>query len=407
MLKSFKTIGITLIFYLTSLSLYNLEVSKNKYVLSPSYKSLNQSLINEGSNEQLFEGISIKKPNKVDRAKVKIEKKLKGLENIVDENIMDFISKVHNSPKEVKINYKGFIIIASSNIAEGLANYYEKHKKHREEIIKALENIIQTIASPNFNPYKTNLFKVENYKDYGLFLSHVNIILGSYERVAHNGKYRILNEKISKYLAKRILSDKYNHMPSFPHSSLRWPADQAALLYSLYLYDANFGKDISKKPIRKWLDYMKKHGIDKRTGLHVSEVTGRAKYSPIPRGCALSWTIKYMVKFAPKEAKKLWSRYKKEFLVDYILFAGLREYPKGYDLNPDIDSGPIFNGIGTSATVFGIGAANAIGDHLTYCKLFNLYKMGKLIISIVGDNKTKRLSNDLLASSIIFSSKYQ
>ena len=56
---------------------------------------------------------------------------------------------------------------------------------------------------------------------------------------------------------------------------------------------------------------------------------------------------------------------------------------------------------------FGIGAANAIGDHLTYCKLFNLYKMGKLIISIVGDNKTKRLSNDLLASSIIFSSKYQ
>jgi len=59
-----------------------------------------------------------------------------------------------------------------------------------------------------------------------------------------------------------------------------------------------------------------------------------------------------MAKFASKEAKLLWDKYKDNFLVNYIIFAGFREYPKGSHLKEDIDSGPIINGIGASATAF-------------------------------------------------------
>jgi len=77
-------------------------------------------------------------------------------------------------------------------------------------------------------------------------------------------------------------------MPSFPNKHLRWPADQAAVLYSLFLYDQNLETNLSKEPIKEWSNYMKKYGTDSKTGLHISEVTGGTNSSNTSRGCTLS-----------------------------------------------------------------------------------------------------------------------
>ncbi len=330
------------------------------------------------------------------------------MRGIVDDNILQFICRVHKDKNSVGLYNPVFATIASSYIAEGLRNYYYEHKDKRASIIKALDNIVQTNISRGFNPYKKNLYKVKDYGNYGVYLAHMNIILGEYESVAHDGKYKELNKKISYYLREKSLLDPTRHVPSYNdrRSMLRWPADQVAVLFSLYLYDKNYGTHISDVPINEWLEYMDRYGIDPKTGLHKSEITGKEKYSSVPRGCALSWSIRYMSYFDKRKTKIIWERYKKSFLKDYLIVAGFREYPKGSMFIADIDSGPIINGIGASATVLGIGAANAMGDMITYYKLKNMYFMAKIGLYIIAPKK-RRLMNDLLSSAIMFCMKNQ
>ncbi|MDP6945288.1 MAG: VCBS domain-containing protein, partial [Myxococcota bacterium] len=61
----------------------------------------------------------------------------------------------------------------------------------------------------------------------------------------------------------------------------------------------------------------------------LSEVTGQAAAWRHPRGCALSWTVRYIHLFAPTRAAALWARYKDVFLVRKGIFAGFREWPPG------------------------------------------------------------------------------
>ena len=45
---------------------------------------------------------------------------------------------------------------------------------------------------------------------------------------------------------------------------MKWSADQAAILYSLWLFDQNFNTNISNDIINKWLNYMENYGTDKK-----------------------------------------------------------------------------------------------------------------------------------------------
>jgi len=328
------------------------------------------------------------------------------LSDLIDDSIMDFLDAKNIDQTRLTKN-KSQAIITLSNIAEGLAQIAKRNPKYRPIIKTHLDKVINYSFNPRVMPIDIKQVKKEDLLTHGLFISHLNIILGEYERIAKNGKYQEINQDLSQAILVKSMLDPNKHLKSFPNVPYKWPADQAATLYSLHLYDKNFNDDTSEVPIAAWLYYMENRGTDPRTGLHISEVTGKAYYSNIPRGCALSWTVKYMADFAPREAKILWDRYKENFLKDYFVVAGFREWPRGVDKGEDTDSGPIINGIGTAATAFGLGASKVMNDLSTYKKINKLINAGYTLISLSGNNSVKKISNNLLSNSIRFSSVNQ
>ena len=302
---------------------------------------------------------------------------------------------------------RGKAIIALSYMTEGLVNYTIQKPAQQKEVIPLIEKAIEIAFNPDISPYQ-DIKKVSDWGEEGLYLSHLNVILGYYQRLTSDRKYFHLNQTISQYLAQKILSEPYHNIRSYNKAKNRWPADNAVTLYSLYLFDQNNHTQTSQLPISKWLKYMETKGTEPTTKLHYSELTGIEKYSPYPRGCALSWTIKYISDFAPEAAKELWHNYKQHFQKNFLIISGFREYPEQINFAPDIDSGPIIIGIGAGATGLALNAAKSMGDYLTYYQINNAVRFVDLmanLLSYFGQKKWHKLSQDILATSIRFNAE--
>lgn len=289
-------------------------------------------------------------------------------------------------------------ILTLSFIADGLREKSNRYPKEHKELTKLSQRAIEhALRSPVLS-----LSDQQSWKNEGLFLFHLNIILGSYYAVTGDSLYLPLNRKISSYLSEEINRAPFHNMQSYGSMSDRWPADNSAALYSLWLYDKNFNTSLSEEPIRNWLNLIDSVGIGSSTKLHISEMTGCETYSNTPRGCALSMTIYYMSRFAPDEAKKLWRRYKREMKITLLPFAGFREYPKKSDLGEDYDSGPIIFGAGASATGLGIIAAASMNDRVTSVQIQNALHFMDFIIWVTNDKYLRRERYSMNAESILF-----
>jgi len=298
-------------------------------------------------------------------------------------------------------------IFTLSFLAETLCYYAEKHPQAKPQMLAGISRIIELVLKGTITPFRV-LEQPGLWNEYNLYLTHLNIILGKYLGMTDHCEYHLLNSRICDYLAEKIVTHPYMNIKSYPNHPELWPADNAATLYSLYLYDVNFGTNISAQPIRAWLDYMDQDGLDETTGLHLSELTGMHEYSQYARGCAMSMTVKYMADFAPKQAKELWKGYKKQFKKNYVLGCGFLEYPKGVRLSWDSDSGPILsNGLGAAATGLALMASKNIGDGYTYFQLRNAMGLMDLGVWLSRDEKTKAVMSSILARSIQLNARYR
>ena len=293
-------------------------------------------------------------------------------------------------------------IAALSHMAESLVNLsikYPLEVKYKNLVKK----VVMRSVHPKVNPYKKDINSIQNLGKYGYYLEHLNIILGCYQRVLDN-KYLKLNTKISHHLLKSSLSNNDLHADLLPHVKMKWSADQAAIIYSLWLFDKNNQTDISFDLKNKWISYMNKNCVHLKTGLYQTEVLGVKKYSKEPRGCALSYLIHYMGRFDHKVALNQWELYKHHMLINVLGRTGFREYLSSYEGSWTPDSGPIIGGVGIAATGLGLNASSTMNDKKTYKKLergmkmvFSLFMKGD---SIPGVNKLTKIGTDLLASSI-------
>ena len=331
-----------------------------------------------------------------------IIKKEKDNQKLVDsfKEITSFLKKPFNGFEKKDIVNTGYGIIALSNMSEGLVKYYKNNPSLKDGITEYLNTILNNAVHFKVSPYK-NIQKEKTFGFHGLYLTHFNIILCDYQYVTGSKKYLKLNEKISKYLADCTIKDPQKHCRSYNNLKHKWPADQAALLYSLHLYDQNNGTKISKKPIKEWFDYMENKALHKKTGLPVSNITGKP-YGEYPRGSAISWTIHFISSFNMPKAEAMWKLYKEHFMLDLSVLGGFREYPKGIDGKEDIDSGPIIKGLGSSASALGIVAAAAVDDRESYNFLVRSFLVAKKSIAMFGTKDLKKVSSDIVAKAILF-----
>ena len=301
----------------------------------------------------------------------------------LDKRVNRFLEHPHRTFKRHRVP-AGFRIIALSNLAEYCAQL------ENPECLEKLARIGLDLA-----PHRKRDFHSVLRGDHGLYLTHLSIVLSAHQRGTGKLRYVPINRRIVRHLARRILASKDHHIPSYPSSSFRWPADQSATLFALYVFDQLNGTDFSPTPIRKWLSVMEEKSA-KTSGLHPSEVSGGVKSGRYPRGCALSWSVRYMAAFAPAAARTLWQRYKADYMVDLGLL-GFREWPPGVDRKADVDSGPIIWGIGAAATGFAIGASRALGDQKVFSRLLATSARVRSVAEQMG---WKRWTRSILAAAI-------
>tara|TARA_B100000795_G_scaffold248081_1_gene214733 strand:- start:339 stop:1400 length:1062 start_codon:yes stop_codon:yes gene_type:complete len=294
-------------------------------------------------------------------------------------------------------------IAALSNMAEALTNIAISEQKPLDEIKELMIQLVNKALHKSVSPYKQDISNVKSLGQYGYYLEHLNIILGCYQRVI-NDDYIELNRRVSEHLLANSMKYSNYHAPLLPNSKMKWAADQAAIIYSLWLFDMNNKTSLHNELAKKWLEYMKLKGTHKSTGLFITEVQNVKKFSNQPRGCALSYLIHYMSKFAPEVAKDQWNLYKKHMLTKRLGIKCFREYLPTYKGKWSPDSGPIIAGAGIAATGLGMKAATSVKDEETFLLI---YKGAKVIIILINLTKwipgihiISRIANDLLASAI-------
>lgn len=245
-----------------------------------------------------------------------------------------------------------FRVIALSNLAEYCG---------RRGQTNCLRRTAEIALDPRLSPFGDRDLRTVKLGSHGLYLAHLLVILTEVRARLADKQYDAHLHLVARHLRERSHKSPNHHIASYPRDSARYPADQAVVLFALHRYDKIFGTKASQPLIREWLDFMATQGAT-RDGLHRSEVAGAAPWGGDARGCAMSWTIRYMAAFAPAAAVGLWQRYVKRYEVDALWFSGFREWPPGVDRPADHDSGPIFRGIGVAATAFALGASRAVGD---------------------------------------------
>jgi hypothetical protein len=295
-------------------------------------------------------------------------------------------------------------IAALSNMAEAIANLFVSNRLTQDEARELLEEMVRRAVHPKVNPFRRSLDKVNDFYKWGYYLEHLNICIGALTRVQSGHGYEELNHRVSSHLVENTMKYPNFHADLHARSRMKWPADQAAILYSLWLHDRNYGTDISREPMSGWFDYINNHAVHEPTGLYITEVIGVKKFSNIPRGCALSYLSHYVGRFAPDVAVDVWEKYKQHFLKKTLLGTGFREYPEDFQYRWTPDSGPIVMGLGAAATGIGLNAASTLNDKKTFKKIEKLLsrvQSGFLgVEKAVGNNLLTRVGTDLLATSI-------
>ena len=294
-------------------------------------------------------------------------------------------------------------IAALSNMAEALTNIAANRPERAEEIRPLLDEVIRRARHPSVSPYRKDPAAVSNLNHYGYYLEHLNIVLGCYHRL-FDDKHLQLNERVSEYLRSETLAQKNTHARLIPHVRMRWSADQAAILHSLWLFDQNTGAKLADEPVERWKGFMETQMRHAGTGLYATEVMNVKSYSKEPRGCACAYLTHYTAKFAPEIAQEQWQLMKKHLFVKKVGITGFREYRDGYQGRWTPDSGPIVAGVGVAATGLALKAAGTLGDAETFDALFRSISRSISVLETLnhlpGVKKVASIGTDLLSSAI-------
>lgn len=245
---------------------------------------------------------------------------------------------------------KTFHIIALSHIADGCASRVTEGPAEARACIERALARAQRTKSP-----RTSLDDGRA----GLWLTHLALILGA----AHETGPCLdeaLHRRVVTGLVNASLADPTGHTSTYAGTKERWPADQSATLAAIARFDRGHGTSLHTEPLRRYRAALEgKENAE--TKLPWSELSG-AGTGMHPRGCGIAYAVRYLSEVDVALARAWWTSFRGAYLVDRFLVVGFREWPPGVDGKEDADSGPIVQGIGSSATAFSIAAARAMDD---------------------------------------------
>ena len=298
-------------------------------------------------------------------------------------------------------------IAALSNMAEAVLIRHNSGQLESSDAQRLLREIKNRATHKTVSPYRQNIETVNDLGKHGYYLEHLNIILGVASTLGLSD-YTNLNLRISEHLREQSLGQKNAHAPLMPNIKMRWAADQAAILKSLWLCDKNHNTNFHKEPVDRWLNHMKTNMTHSETGLFETEAMRVKKYSKQPRGCSMAYMIHYTSSFAPDIASEQWNLFKEHMCEKQWGLTSFREYLPTYEGKWTPDTGPIIGGIGVAATGLALKAAKSVGDLEMHQALKGSVDTALSMMHgtdfIPGLNILTSIGTDVLASAIYLNS---
>lgn len=267
-----------------------------------------------------------------------------------------------------------FRVVALSFAAEVCAGRAAAGALPANEAKACLDHLAAAALDPRLTPWGRAPAAVADLGEDGMYLTHLAIVLGERDAVAPEACDRALHQRVVDHLVDRSLASAAGVARSHAGSAARWPADQAATLFALQLYDRAHATDLLAGPRERYLAGLA------ADGLPPSELTATDPRARLPRGSALAFTVRYLAPIEPVAARRLWERtVAAGFLVEVGPVLGVREWPPGVDGDEDVDSGPIVGGLGAAATALGRLAAQAVGDEPSAAALRRTAALGRAL----------------------------
>ncbi len=220
-------------------------------------------------------------------------------------------------------------------------------------------------------------FATEAYGENGLatldsanghaYLGYVNLALSMLRRIEPNNRFAAVNDRLTEALARRLKAAPYGLIETYPDEA--YPADNAAVLASIALYDQSTGKDHTSL-LSTLTQQFKQRYVDDKTGLVVQSVEARSgRMVDRPRSSGTALSAYFLAGVDPVLAQSLFQAVRQQ-KVDISGFVGIREYPAGEAGAGDIDSGTLMFGVSPAATGFAIGPSRLFQDQELYTNLY-------------------------------------
>jgi hypothetical protein len=188
--------------------------------------------------------------------------------------------------------------------------------------------------------------------------------LNSYERSTGDVRYHNLYQGQARGLAAELRAAPYHLADDYPGEC--YPVD---VLWAVVAIQRALGSEAEpvKQEVLATLDGV----LRTRHGLPAFSVNARtAEIYEAPRGSGNSGILSLAGELDPAVAKRWYAAYARHYWMNTFV-KGFRETPEGGPEVMNVDSGPVLLGMGSVASLFGIGAARANGrfDHASTLSL--------------------------------------
>lgn len=236
------------------------------------------------------------------------------------------------------------------------------------------------------------------WKNNALYLSQLAIIFTAYHDIfPTDTSYQKLHGNMIHFLYKEMKNSPTKQLCSYPDFAEPWLCDNAGIVYALALYDAEYKTHFSLW--EEWQTKVNQDFTDPKTGLPCTQISEKTGCFVPTRASSTAWLMAYLAEISPKEGKKAWNLYKKQFKFSFAgIGAAFFEYSDDTKTE-DYDTGTLIFGLGTIGSGLSIRAASENEDWLTYFQLVNTLNVVSL-----GAYFFPEMENDVLIKAILYRS---
>lgn len=212
------------------------------------------------------------------------------------------------------------------------------------------------------------------------FLTQAAIILGHYQLYTGDEKYHLQWEELSIYLVMGISRSQYKHLASRPEDMALRPADNAAALYALKLYDDAYGTNYLDVAGEDWSEYIRRELQFEDTKLPCAGFTATNRCRLPPVGGSLALLNAYVAAADLPISTDFWREFRYYYKESFVnVFAWINVMGRGEEAPEFCDFSTAPLPCGRYEAAFAQFAAATREDWVTYYQLNNALLLDDMI----------------------------